>query len=336
MTATKKIVFFIALLFSMTDRVFTQDQLNPAVIEYIQTYQELAIREMQRTGVPASIKLAQGILETEAGRSDLVMRSNNHFGIKCKSSWTGEKVYHDDDERGECFRKYPEAESSYRDHSDYLRSQPRYAFLFTLDPEDYKGWAAGLKKAGYATNPKYTQMLIKFIETYGLSDYTLVALGKKSPESLSILPASQPAANSISTQPVTIAENTISRPKPSYPSGEFSINDTRVIYAKAGTSLLAIAEQYHFNLKWLLDFNDLPSGSDILEKDQLVFLQRKRKQSHHEFHVVETGETLYDIAQQEALRLDQLRSYNHMDKTMIPAPGEKLYLQRKAPARPEN
>ena len=128
----------------------------------------MAIREMQRTGVPASITLAQGILETEAGKSDLVIRSNNHFGIKCKSSWTGEKVYHDDDAQGECFRKYSDAEDSYKDHSDYLRTQPRYASLFSLDPLDYKGWATGLKKAGYATNPRYAQILIKYIEKYNL------------------------------------------------------------------------------------------------------------------------------------------------------------------------
>ena len=141
---------------------------NPAIIRYINTYKFLAIQEMQRTGVPASIKLAQGILETQAGESDLVKRSNNHFGIKCKTAWNGNKVYHDDDEKGECFRAYGSAEDSYRDHSDFLKRSQRYAFLFQLDPADYKDWAKGLKKAGYATNPKYTQQLIKYIETYDL------------------------------------------------------------------------------------------------------------------------------------------------------------------------
>ena len=127
---------------------------------------------MIRTGVPASITLAQGIHETSAGKSALVLKSNNHFGIKCKSSWTGGKVYHDDDEAGECFRQYALPNESYRDHSDFLKNGPRYASLFNLDPHDYKGWAFGLKKAGYATNNKYPQILIKLIETYNLQSYS--------------------------------------------------------------------------------------------------------------------------------------------------------------------
>ncbi len=145
---------------------------------YIETYKELAMQEMLRSGVPASITLAQGIYESTAGTSDLVLASNNHFGIKCNNTWTGESVKHDDDLRNECFRKYPCAEDSYRDHSDFLRYRPRYAFLFALDPTDYKGWANGLKKAGYATSPKYPQALIKLIEDYQLQDYTLLVLEK--------------------------------------------------------------------------------------------------------------------------------------------------------------
>jgi LysM repeat protein len=136
---------------------------------------------MKRSGVPASITLAQGILETDAGKSDLVLSSNNHFGIKCKSIWKGEKVYHDDDSKGECFRKYPKASDSYMDHSDYLRSGTRYASLFKLDAENYKGWAKGLKAAGYATNPRYADILINYIEKYNLNQYTLIAMGKLEP-----------------------------------------------------------------------------------------------------------------------------------------------------------
>ncbi|MGL6266648.1 MAG: glycoside hydrolase family 73 protein, partial [Chitinophagaceae bacterium] len=283
MTTEKKILFIPLFLICWISKLFSQDPQSQIIIQYIQTYQELAVKEMQRTGVPASITLAQGILETEAGQSDLVLRSNNHFGIKCKTSWTGGKVYHDDDARGECFRKYDAAEDSYKDHSDYLRSQPRYASLFTLDPLDYKSWATGLKKAGYATNPKYAQILIKYIEKYNLGDYSLVALGRKSPDSYT-LKTLQPNP----TQPLPITENgdntekdkkssavTLSKPKPVYPSGEFMLNDTRVIFAKEGISLLAIAQQYDIKLGWLLEFNDLPAGIDILESEQLIFLQRK-------------------------------------------------------------
>src|SRR5436190_16848703 len=141
--------------------------------QYIALYKDIAIREMKRMGVPAAITLAQGILETESGNSVLVKKSNNHFGIKCKSSWTAGGVSHDDDAVGECFRTYKTAEESYRDHSNYLRGSERYSFLFDLKATDYKGWSYGLKKAGYATNPKYPNILIKNIEQYNLQQYTL-------------------------------------------------------------------------------------------------------------------------------------------------------------------
>lgn len=156
-----------------------QESPSPDVLAYIDRYRTLAVDEMVRTGVPAAIKLAQGIIETQAGMGELVSRSNNHFGIKCKSSWTGERVHHDDDEKGECFRKYATAEDSWRDHSEFLRSQPRYAFLFRLDPTDYTGWARGLKSAGYATDPRYPERLIRYIESYRLNELTLTALSLK-------------------------------------------------------------------------------------------------------------------------------------------------------------
>jgi hypothetical protein len=298
-----------------------------AVNAYIESYREIAISEMQRTGVPAAIKLAQGILETEAGRSDLVMRSNNHFGIKCKSWWTGEKVYHDDDAQGECFRKYGTPEESFRDHSDFLRNSERYSSLFKLDPTDYKAWAYGLKAAGYATNPKYPQILIKYIEQYNLNDYTLVALGRKAHESM-VSSSSAPATTSVKAVPAAARKST-------YPSGEFRINDTRVIFAKAGTPIRDIALKYALTEHWIADFNDLPEGTVALEFDQLVFLQRKRKSGDKEFHLVEEGDDLYSISQKYAIRLESLLNYNQLTVDMIPAAGEKLYLQRNAPARPQ-
>src|SRR6266536_5606839 len=151
-------------------------QTNNAVTQYINTYKVLAIHEEIRTGVPAAITLAQGILESEAGQSELSLASNNHFGIKCKSDWTGATVYHDDDTKGECFRSYASVEDSYRDHSDFLKSRPNYAFLFNLDPTDYSSWAYGLKRANYATNPAYASLIIKIINDNNLQDYTLIAL----------------------------------------------------------------------------------------------------------------------------------------------------------------
>jgi len=163
----KKLIYVITATI-LSSNLFAQ-RISPD--EYINTYREIAIAEMKRSGIPASVTLAQGILETECGNSDLVKRSNNHFGIKCKSTWTGESVKHTDDAPNECFRKYNNPADSYKDHSDYLKTSPRYATLFELDPSDYKGWAYGLKKAGYATNPKYPQIVISNIEKYNLQQY---------------------------------------------------------------------------------------------------------------------------------------------------------------------
>ena len=301
-------------------------QQNPAVLEYINAYRQVAIDEMLRTGVPAAIKLAQGIHETEAGRSELVMKSNNHFGIKCKSSWQGGKVYHDDDARGECFRSYGAALDSYRDHSNFLRSNQRYAFLFRLDPADYKGWAYGLKQAGYATNIKYSQLLIKLIETYDLQQYSLIALGKL-PAPAEILTGIRPPLETIPSQEVY--------PRPTYPAGPFKINDSKVIYVKAGTSLLAVAEEHRVSLSKLLEYNDMtPGEGDILAADQLVFLQRKRKTGSNVFATVAPGQTLYDIAQQEGVRYESILDMNHLAAGIEPAGGEKIYLREKAPRKP--
>ncbi|HRO47563.1 glucosaminidase domain-containing protein [Agriterribacter sp.] len=310
---------------------------NPAIIRYINTYKFLAIQEMQRTGVPASIKLAQGILETQAGESDLVKRSNNHFGIKCKTGWSGDKVYHDDDERGECFRAYASAEDSYRDHSDFLKRSQRYAFLFQLDPADYKDWAKGLKKAGYATNPKYTQQLIKYIEAYDLQLYTLVALGKRKMEAEQPVYAVDGQAVPVVSTAAMVQDSEDIRPEVEvkalrlrYPEEAFRINDTRVIVALAGTPLLAIAEQYGVRYKHLLEFNELTEPDDIIRKDQLIFLQRKRRQGANAFHIVRKAETLYDIAQEEGIRLDHLLAYNQLRGNETPAAGQRLFLQKDA------
>jgi LysM repeat protein len=308
------------------------------VINYINTYKDLAIAEMQRSGIPSSIILAQGILETEAGTSDLVRRSNNHFGIKCKDSWTGSVVYHDDDKRGECFRSYNAPEDSYKDHSDFLKNSSRYAFLFKLDPTDYSAWAYGLKKAGYATNIHYPQILIKYIEDYNLQQYTMIAMGKIKQEDEKLLakeddniPSSSKISSTINQTKKNVSVDL--PPAPKYPDGEFMINNTKVIFAKAGTSLLAIADQYNMSLSRLVDFNDL-KVENVIVKDQLLFLQRKRKISDNEFHIVKPGETLYDICQSEGVRYDAILEMNQLPNGSQHAVGEKIYLQSAAPSRP--
>ena len=311
----KKITgFCLALLTSGVLRA----QINADVLNYIQTYHDLAITEMQRGGVPASIILAQGIHETLAGTSDLVRASNNHFGIKCKDTWTGQVVYHDDDARAECFRSYPTAADSYRDHSDFLRNSPRYAALFKLDPKDYEGWAYGLRKAGYATNIRYSQILIKLIKDYHLDQYTQEALEK-------------PMTDSVKTAIAVI------EPKPTpatqYPEGTFTINETKAVFVREGTSLLSICEQYDIALGRLIEFNEL-DDKNILTRDQLIFLQRKRKTGVNAVHVVQQGETIYSICQQEAVRYESVLELNHLQKGEEPAAGEKVYLQSPAASRP--
>ncbi len=310
---------------------------SPDVItNYIATYQSIAISEMQRTGVPAAIKLAQGIHETTAGTSELVKKSNNHFGIKCKADWTGEKVSHTDDAPHECFRKYDDPFQSYRDHSDFLKNSSRYASLFKLDPLDYEAWAKGLKKAGYATNPRYPQIIIKLIETYQLQDYTLIALGKMPPKDEQLaknnIEENKDAAVSATSVEVLPSEKIVEE-KRHYPSGEFKIHDTRVIFAKSGTSLLSIAQQYNIPLAKILEFNEMNESETVL-KDELIYLQRKRKTGNNEFHIVMQGETLRDIAQEEAIRMESLLEYNHLQSYMQPAAGEQLYLKSKAPGMP--
>lgn len=304
----KNLTLFFTLLFLAATGAGAQS--SQVVKEYIEKFKSIAIEEMLRTGVPAAITLAQGIHETGAGTSDLVRKSNNHFGIKCKTEWQGEKVYHDDDARGECFRKYNDPMQSYKDHSDFLKNRPYYTSLFSLDPTDYEAWAHGLKKAGYATNPKYAQILIKLINDYRLQDYSLMALGRLSRDNN--------AAVTAEAKPQLPASN--------YPSGVFRINGTRVVYIQKGTSYLALADEYRISLPRLFEFNDMRPAEEA-QQAELLFLGRKRKEGATETHVVQPGETLRSIAQTEGVRLESLIAYNYLREGVEPPAGRSLYLR---------
>jgi len=332
----KKIFSMLVTVFALT---ITFAQSNDPVKQYINTYKELAINEEIRTGVPAAITLAQGLLESDAGRSDIAIAGNNHFGIKCKTEWTGDVIYHDDDKKNECFRSYPSVEASYRDHSDFLKNRPYYASLFSLDPADYKAWAYGLKKAGYATESNYASMLIKVINENNLQEYTLTALNRMkngtqpndvamnnatSNEDENAYNLSEASANTQTQQPAVNVEVV----ETAYPQSEFTINQTKVIFVSAGTSLFAIAQSHDIAYKKLLDFNELDDNIDILQKNQLIFLERKPKKSlSKEYHVVTSSETIEEIAQKEGVQLSSLYDYNKMQKGLEPAAGEKIYLQ---------
>ncbi|MBK7097705.1 MAG: glucosaminidase domain-containing protein [Sphingobacteriales bacterium] len=299
--------------------VISYGQKAEVIENYIKTYRTIAIEEMQRTGVPAAIKLAQGIHETMAGQSELVLKSNNHFGIKCKEGYNGPYVLHDDDRPKERFMMYEDAMQSYKDHSDFLKNRSRYASLFQLDPTDFRGWAMGLKRAGYATNPKYPQLLIGLIEKYNLQEYTMIGLGQtQMPDEIK---------EHLAVQKQTIEPEIVPEPAPIYPTGEFKINNTRVIFVKKGTALPEIASQFNMTKNRLFDFNDFPFTSDIAPKDMLVFLQPKRTMGENIFHEVKPGENIYDIAQSEGIRLESLLKYNNLSKFTLPAIGSKLSLQ---------
>ena len=310
----KKLILMLtlALLYS---NLFAQ-KISPD--EYIITYRGIAVAEMKRSGIPASVTLAQGILETECGNSDLVKRSNNHFGIKCKSTWTGESVKHTDDSPNECFRKYNNPEESYRDHSDYLKTTPRYASLFQLDPSDYKGWAYGLKRAGYATNPQYPQIVISNIEKYNLQQYDNLSTEDIDNIAISkIIIDQKPIAKNIVADFSTIENSIKSKNK---------INGLKAFMAPKGISLLVIATKANINLVNLLEFNDLLTDG-LLNDEQVIYLEKKPKQGNRDFYIALQKESFYDISQNNAIQLKYLLQLNNLNENQIVQKGTKIKLR---------
>lgn len=310
----KKLIFVVTVTI-LSSNLFAQ-RISPD--EYINAYREIAIAEMKRSGIPASVTLAQGILETEAGNSDLVKRSNNHFGIKCKSTWTGESVKHTDDAPNECFRKYSNPADSYKDHSDYLKTSPRYAALFELDPSDYKGWAYGLKKAGYATNPKYPQIVINNIEKYNLQQYD--NLTPEEIDNMAIAKISQQEKTKLVEPVVDLSyiENSIKLKN--------KINGLKALMAPKGTSLLVIASKAAIDLGKLLEYNDLATDG-LLQDEQVIYLEKKPKQGNRDFYIALQKETLYDISQNNAVQLKYLSQMNNMDTNQTVQKGAKIKLR---------
>lgn len=283
--------------------------------EFIKRYKHLAVKEMERTGIPASIKLAQAILESGCGDSDLSTKANNHFGIKCHD-WTGPTFTMDDDSPDECFRKYKTPEQSWVDHSTFLTTRSRYAGLFSIPTTDYKGWAKGLKAAGYATNPKYADLLIKVIEDEELYKFDKLI--------------ENPGAHSINSD--EFAESITSQSDSrlggaSYRNREAIINGIPYIEVREGDSFQKIAEYYGIKLDKLLRMND--AQNTPLESGQIVFLKSKKNKAAegNEVHQVKAGESLYSISQLYGVKLDKLVKYNYISQTSRLAAGEKVYLR---------
>ncbi len=399
----------LAFLFLFTIPLTTKAQ-KTATLIYIDQYKDIAISEMKRTGIPASITLAQGVIESNSGESNLALNYKNHFGIKCKTDWKGETTYQDDDAKQECFRVYPNSNASFIDHSNFLKARPNYAPLFELDPVDDSAWAYGLKKAGYATASDYPKKLLKVINDFELSQFNFPELAfyddddtptqkldtsKKIEVSKPMAPIVQADSikidsikiNTIKIDSVKKVEDIlidtiqlssvkgisnsdtikITAPKAmngigsiaveqvkdsavkintvlatdttknnkeiplkeasiidtsklitktqnsaatfEYPKGKFKANQLLAVWAKAGSSFLDIANTYNIALYKLYGYNDLEE-TDLLAKDQILYLVPKRKEISKKVHLVAAGETLYDISQNEGIQLNYLEAYN--------------------------
>lgn len=307
----------IALLFLLCSSVvvgFSQKK-KTTVHEYIETYQELAVSEMERVGIPASITLAQGILESANGNSRLSTKGNNHFGIKCKKNWTGNTIYADDDELNECFRAYSTAKESYIDHSSFLMENRRYAFLFDLKPDDYKGWAKGLRKAGYATNPKYADILIVLIERHELNKLDRKERIKKKVKKKDI-PTSSP-------DPIIKKKGEL-----------FKFNGIPATMVIEGQSAVSIATSFGLRPRQFYKYNDLKEGSDVVPSS-IVYLKPKHRKAKEAYHIVTAGQTMYAISQQFGIKLKHLYKKNRMKPGQEPAIGQTIWMRRKRRRTPE-
>ncbi len=296
------------------------------VAGYVTRYKDIAVRKMQEYGIPASITLAQGILESANGNSELARMANNHFGIKCHRDWEGETYTKDDDARNECFRKYPSASQSFEDHSVFLRTRARYAFLFDLEPSDYKAWAHGLKKAGYATNPKYPELLIRIIEENMLYEYDgeVRHVSHEYPSGrLDTLPAQYRRADG----EIIPFGKAVGR--------KILINNgIKCIVAMKGDSPESIARETG-SMPWQIRrYNDLGRGERIRE-GQMVYLQPKKRKAASAYHTVREQETMQDIAQHYGMKIKHLYRKNRMVTGSQPAVGQKLWLRKTKPVNSE-
>ncbi|MBN2861621.1 MAG: glucosaminidase domain-containing protein [Bacteroidales bacterium] len=326
---------------------------TPDVQAYINRYKDLAVNEMYRTGVPASITLAQGMVESDYGRSRLAVEGNNHFGIKCHGDWRGPTINHHDDRRNECFRKYSRVEDSFYDHSDFLRTGSRYSFLFDLSSSDYKAWARGLKKAGYATNPDYANMLIRKIEEHNLYVFDRKAPVKDISEMkvASVEYADESAvvnqsagSKPVSTESAGAAKEAVETNRTAAPviNDNFMVpatvsrvqenNRIQYIIVKDGESPDMIEKEFQL-LRWeLRRYNELPENF-TLTAGQMLYLQPKRDRAEagKETHNVVEGETMYSISQKYGIKLKNLYELNRMAEGEEPVPGQIIWLRNGKP-----
>jgi LysM repeat protein len=287
---------------------------------YINRYKDMAVKEMKRTGIPASITLSQAMLESDNGNSPLAKSSNNHFGIKCHSTWTGERVYKDDDHDNDCFRKYDNVYDSYFDHSELLRTQKRYAFLFDLKSTDYKGWARGLKKAGYATNPDYPNLLIKIIEDCNLQsldeDGEWKSMAKEDKSVKKQLPENKAFEVSLARHPLQ------------------ECNRRTYFIVKQGDTFESLNREMGLQDWQLPRYNDVPKDYKPKVGERLYTEPKRRRAEYgNNQHVVKRGETMLSVSQLYGIKLNRLYKLNRMKDSDNVNVGDTLWLRRRKPEK---
>ena len=302
----RKIFLFIAI--SIYISAFSQIKWNSAYQQYIDQYKDIAIEEMMRYHIPASITLAQGLLESGAGRSELTRNSNNHFGIKCNNNWTGRRTYHDDDAKNDCFRVYDSAYDSYEDHSKFLSSNQRYRPLFQLKPTDYKGWAKGLKACGYATSPVYAEKLVEIIQLYKLYQYD----SAKGYDHFMAQRTKDQNPNGASLHTIKI------------------FNKNYYIIARRGDTFKSIGQEVGISYRKIAKYNER-NRKDQLQEGEVIWLKKKQSKAPKDYkgrlHYVRSGESMYSIAQQYGIRLKKLYKMNKLSPDYQIKVGDGLRLR---------
>jgi LysM repeat protein len=323
-----KLAFVVLMLFKIS--LLTAGNASKLTREdYVHKYSDLAVKEMKRVGIPASITLAQGILESGNGNSMLAQKSNNHFGIKCHNDWKGKRVYHDDDAKGECFRKYKTVYESYIDHSNFLTGKQRYASLFELRTIDYKGWAKGLKKAGYATDPRYAHRLIQIIEENNLHRFDK--------EKGSRVKVKVKKDNAIMPKATTIAsKKTNSKPTDNFTVDALGVhkvdanNRIKYIMVKEGDTFASVGQEFGLKTWEIYNYNDLPDNAHI-QHYRYLYLQPKRNRAHrkHTSHRIKSGETMHYVSQKYGVKVNSLYRYNDIKRGDKVKEGQVIQLRKK-------
>lgn len=303
MTKRTTIASMLFMLFVLLPFAAKGQTKNSAYVQYIEKYKSIAVSQMRQYHIPASITMAQALLESGAGNSTLAKKSNNHFGIKVSTGWTGPYVLANDDRPNERFRKYDRVEDSYEDHSKFLQKS-RYASLFQLDPLDYKAWARGLKACGYATNPSYASLLINIIDLYDLHDLDEDRFGNKAKKSAVTTPASSSRKHPV-----------------------IEVSGKRCIVAREGDTWTSISKETGVSLRKLCSYNEATVSMPVVPGTN-IFLQKKAKKADKRYkgywHKIQSGESMYDISQKYGIRLKYLYKMNYKDDTYIPIEGDIL------------